>query len=455
MTTPATIPQGGQLALPSRWLVPSEVAEKPEVDGILRTAYIALSLFCAVFFIWAIAAPLSSAAIAQGVLRADGGGRKTVQHLEGGIVSKILVREGQKVKAGQVIVILDETQSAARDAALQTTYDTLLAQDARLTAEREGRSRVTYPKELLDRADNEMVAQIIRASDAVFRTRRQALSDQMAIMRQRLGQASAELASTGAQIDALRSQAQLLTDEESGVSKLVEEGLERRSRLLAIQRQQAQTIGQQGQLLGNVARIRDSAGETRAQMSFLSGQQITEAAAQQREVQASLAEVTEKLNVSRDISKRRQILAPVDGTVVNLRMVTPAGVLTPGQAILDIVPSNEKIVIVARLKANDIDVVHENQIAEVRLTPYKARTVPLLKGRVRSVSPDAMIDENTSTLYYEAQVELDPKELKGLPDVRLLSGMPAEVFIKLGDRSLFQYLIQPFVDSFHRAFRED
>lgn len=300
-----------------------------------------------------------------------------------------------------------------------------------------------------------MVAQIIRASDAVFRTRRQALSDQMAIMRQRLGQASAELASTGAQIDALRSQAQLLTDEESGVSKLVEEGLERRSRLLAIQRQQAQTIGQQGQLLGNVARIRDSAGETRAQMSFLSGQQATEAAAQQREVQASLAEITEKLNVSRDISKRRQIVAPVDGTVVNLRMVTPAGVLTPGQAILDIVPSNEKIVIVARLKANDIDVVHENQIAEVRLTPYKARTVPLLKGRVRSVSPDAMIDENTSTLYYEAQVELDPKELKGLPDVRLLSGMPAEVFIKLGDRSLFQYLVQPFVDSFHRAFRED
>lgn len=455
MTTPATIPQGGQLALSSTWLVPSEVAPKPEVDGILRTAYIALAVFFGIFFIWAIAAPLSSAAIAQGILRADGGGRKTVQHLEGGIVSKILVREGQKVKAGQPLVLLDETQSAARDAALQTTYDTLLAQDARLTAEREGRARVSYPKELLDRADDPMVAQIIRASDAVFRTRRQALADQMAIMRQRLGQASAELASTGAQIEALRSQSQLLADEETGVSKLVEEGLERRSRLLAIQRQQAQTLGQQGQLQGSVARIRDSAGETRAQMSFLSGQQATEAAAQQREVQATLAEVTEKLNVSRDISKRRQIVAPVDGTVVNLRMVTPNGVLTPGQAILDIVPSNEKIVIVARLKANDIDVVHENQIAEVRLTPYKARTVPLLKGKVRSVSPDAMIDENTGTLFYEAQVELDPKELKSLPDVRLLSGMPAEVFIKLGDRSLFQYLVQPFVDSFHRAFRED
>jgi HlyD family secretion protein len=456
MTIPATVPQGGQLALSNSWLIPVEVAEKPQVDGILKTAYIALAVFSAIFIIWAAAAPLSSAAIAQGVLRADGGGRKTVQHLEGGIIKKILVREGQKVKAGQVIVLLDETQSAARDAALQTTYDNLVAQDARLTAEREGRASVTYPKELLERAKSDpAVAQVIRASDAVFRTRRQALSDQMAIMRQRLGQASAELSSTGAQLQALREQSQLLADEETGVSKLVEEGLERRSRLLALQRQQAQTLGQQGQLQGNAARIRDAAAETRAQMSFLYGQQATDAAAQQRDVQASLAEVTEKLNVSRDISKRRQIIAPVDGTIVNLRMVTPTGVITPGQPILDIVPSNEKIVILARLKANDIDVVHENQVAEVRLTPYKARTVPLLKGRVRSVSPDASIDEQSGTLYYEAQIELDPRELKELPNVRLLSGMPAEVFINLGERSLFQYMVQPFIDSFRRAFRED
>jgi HlyD family secretion protein len=179
-----------------------------------------------------------------------------------------------------------------------------------------------------------------------------------------------------------------------------------------------------------------------------------DAATQQRDIQMQIAEAREKLKVSGDIRSRQQILAPIDGTVVNLRLITPGGIIGPGQPVLDIVPSNEKIVVTARLKANDIDVVHPGLKAEVRLTPYKARVMPALHGVVREVSADATIDEDNHQLFYKVMVEIGPDELKHFPDVRLTSGMPAEVFIDLGSSSLMQYLFQPMIDSFHRAFRE-
>ena len=147
-------------------------------------------------------------------------------------------------------------------------------------------------------------------------------------------------------------------------------------------------------------------------------------------------------------------MAPIDGRVVNLRLITPGGVIGPGQPVLDIVPSNEKIVITTRLKANDIDVVHRGLKAEVKLTPFKSRVMPNLHGIVREVSPDATYDKDNQQLYYKVLVEIGPEEMKKFPDVRLMSGMPAEVFIDLGSSSLMQYLLQPMIDSFNRAFRE-
>jgi HlyD family secretion protein len=311
-----------------RWPAETNV---PQVGKILRLAYIALGVFALIFALWAIFAPLHSAAIASGSLRADGGGRKTVQHLEGGIIRQILVKEGQQVRAGQPLVLLDDTQSTAQNTALLTSYYALLAQDARLTAERNGAKSVTYSQELTSRANDPNVRSIIAASDAVFKTRRRALGDQISILDQRLGQASAEMSSARSQVTSLGDQNRLLDEEMRGVKVLVDEGLERKSRLLALQRQQAANLGQQGQLAGNLDRIKDSMGETSAQKSFLRGQQATDIAAQQREVQVSLAEAREKLAVSRDIKLRQQIVAPVDGTVMNLRLVTPGGIVGAGQ----------------------------------------------------------------------------------------------------------------------------
>ncbi len=442
--------EAAPLALPA----PDGHAGGPKVGRSLRLAMLSIVLFIVAFGFWSWAAPLNSAAIAPGYLEAAGGGRRTVQHLEGGIVRRFLVEEGQLVRAGQPLVELDDTQTDASDAALRSTLYGLLAQDARLTAERLGMGSIRYPAELLAAATDPEVKEIIAASNAEFATRQRGLSEQAQILTQRIGQSRADIRSSDAQIAALADQAKLLNDEEMGVNMLVEEGLERKSRLLALQRQQALVEGEHGKLTNNLDRLRDTIGETRAQMVSMRGQAALDAAAQQREVQLRIAEAREKLKVSSDIRDRQEITAPITGRVANLRLITPGGVVGAGQPILDIVPSSEQIVVSARLRPNDIDMVHSGLKAEIKLTPYKARVIPNLLGTVKEVSPDAIFDKDSQQIYYKVIVEIAPEQLRRYPDVRLMSGMPAEVYIDLGSSSLFQYLFQPMVDSFNRSFRE-
>lgn len=426
----------------------------PRVKGAMRLAIGSIVAFLVIFGLWSWAAPLNSAAIAPGILEAAGGGRRTVQHLEGGIVSKFMVVEGQKVRAGELLVQLDTTQTEAKDAAVRSALHGLLAQDARLTAERNGAPVVKYPAELLAISDRPEIRDILAASNALFAARRRGLSEQTTVLRERQGQSRAEIRSASAQLSAVGDQAKLLDDEEMGVNMLVEEGLERKSRLLSLQRQKSAAEGQRGQLTNSLDRLRKTIDETSAQMTFLRGQTVTDAATQQRDIQMQIAEAREKLKVSEDIRKRQQIVAPVDGVVANLRLITPGGVIGAGQPVLDIVPSNERIVVAARLNANDIDMVHPGLQAEVKLTPFKSRVLPGLKGTVREVSPDATFDEEARQLYYKVKIEIAPEELDHFPEVKLTSGMPTEVFIDLGSTSLMQYLLQPLIDSFHRAFRE-
>lgn len=433
---------------------PDHDVSGPQVNGSMRLALLSIGLFVLAFAVWSWAAPLNSAAIASGFLEAEGGGRRTVQHLEGGIVRQFLVKEGQEVRAGQPLVLFDETQSEASDAALRTSFYGLLAQDARLTAERLGLPTVRYPAELLAAAGDPEVKEIIAASNAEFASRRRGLAEQAQILSQRIGQSNADIRSSGAQIAALTDQAKLLDDEQMGVDMLVDEGLERKSRLLALQRQKALVDGERGKLTNNLDRLRDTIGETRAQMVSLRGQMVLEATGQQRQVQLQIAELREKLTVSSDIRTRQQVVAPVAGRVANLRLITPGGVIGAGQPILDIVPTSEKIVVSARLRPIDIDVVHKGLKAEIKLTPYKARVIPNLIGTVKEVSPDAIYDKDAQQIYYKVIVEISAAQLKKYPDVQLMSGMPAEVYIDLGSSSLLQYLFQPMIDSFNRSFRE-
>ena len=453
MNIPFRLGEDGEpvrLALPS----PDHDAAGPRVSGSMRLALVSIGLFVLAFTVWSWAAPLNSAAIASGFLEAEGGGRRTVQHLEGGMVRQFLVKEGQEVRAGQPLVLFDATQSEASDAALRTSFYGLLAQDARLTAERLGLPTVSYPAELLAAAGDPEVKEIIAASNAEFASRRRGLAEQAQILSQRIGQSNADIRSSGAQIAALSDQAKLLDDEQMSVDMLVDEGLERKSRLLALQRQKALVDGERGKLTNNLDRLRDTIGETRAQMVSLRGQAVLEASGLQRQVQLQIAEAREKLTVSGDIRARQQVVAPIAGRVANLRLITPGGVIGAGQPILDIVPTSEKIVVSARLRPIDIDVVHKGLKAEIKLTPYKARVIPNLIGTVKEVSPDAIYDKDAQQIYYKVIVEISAAQLKKYPDVQLMSGMPAEVYIDLGSSSLLQYLFQPMIDSFNRSFRE-
>jgi HlyD family secretion protein len=431
-----------------------ELPPVPTLKSPMKWAYLSIIGFLAVFILWSVLAPMNSAAIAPGVLRAEGGGRKTIQHLEGGIIEAITVREGQSVSKGQVVARLDRTQTSAIDTALQGQYDTLMAQDARLTAERERRATIYFPAELTARASDPKVAEIMNGQKSVFLSRKNSQFAQLSILEQRVGQSYAEIDSYTAQIAALADQESLLNQEITNVAALVNEGLERQSRLLTLQRQSSSLEGQRGQLVANIARVRQSVSETEAQMVYLRDSLLTEVTAQQRDIKTQMLEIVERLKASNDVDKRREIVSPVDGRIVNLKFVTSGGVVRPGEPIMDVVPRNEKIIVLAKLKANDVDSVREGQEASVRLTPYKARIMPLLKGRVISVGADAIPDDSTQQLYYQTQIELNEKEIDQLKDVQLLSGMPAEVFINLGERSLFQYFVQPLVDSFRRAFRE-
>jgi HlyD family secretion protein len=432
----------------------NETPTVPSLGTPLIWAYGSIAAFFLIFGAWSLLAPMSSAAIASGVLRAEGGGRKIIQHLEGGIISEILVREGNTVTQGQVLARLDNTQTDAVDTSLQTQFDALLALDARLSAEQQRRDTIYFPAELTSRKRDAKVAEIMSGQQSVFISRKNSQFAQLSILEQRIGQSGSEIDSYVSQIDALDQQKKSLSEEIGNISGLVNEGLERQSRLLGLQRQVSAMDGQKGQLVANIARVRQAVSETRAQMIYLRDSLLSEVTTQQRDVRTQIADLAERLKTSKDVNRRREILSPVDGRVVNLRFVTSGGVVRPGEPIMDIVPRNEKIIVIAKLRANDVDAVREGQIANVRLTPYKARILPMLQGTVRSVGADATVDERSGQLFYETQIALDDKELSRLEDVNLLSGMPAEVFIDLGTRSLFQYFMQPMIDSFHRAFRE-
>ncbi len=290
---------------------------------------------------------------------------------------------------------------------------------------------------------------------ALLATRRAALAGQVDVLRTTASQAQAEIGSLEAQISSHRAQLSLLRGELETVQQLVDEQLERRSRLLELQRAVASAEGQIGNLTGQVLRARRAMSEAQARIGALSSERRDESQGRLRDVQMQLSEVRERLKAATDVNQRRTIVSPADGQVVELRHTTVGGVVRAGEPVMDIVPDRQRFVIAARVRPIDIENVVVGLPTEVRLLPYSGRKVPMLMGHVTSVSQDAIVPETPGAQpYYSVEVELDdPKQLESL-NVKLLSGMPTDTYIILGNRSLFAYLFQPLTDSFRRAFRE-
>lgn len=431
-----------------------DLSERVPARVPLLIGVAAILLFAGLFGIWGSVAPLASAAIAPGVIKAEGS-RRTVQHLEGGIVREILARDGDRVVAGQVLARLDDVSSLAQHAALKSQRVAVMAQQARLAAEFSGAPEIVWPDEIRRERQEQRVADAIAVQTALFISRRTALESQVGVLAERIEQLNATMASARAQIRSLDEQIVLLKSEITVVADMVRLGHERKSRLLGLQRQEAALVGNRGDLESQIQRSGASIAENRAQMKSLRDQRANEVANELTEVRQKLVEAQEKEKQAADVTVRRDILAPVGGSVMNSRIFTVGGVVKPGDPVLDIVPGEERLVAEVQIAPGDIDVVHAGLLAEVRLPAFKQRLAPFLEGKVVFVSADAVVDDRNQRSFYRAHIVLDAAQLARLgAGVQLTPGMPVEALILVGERTFLEYLVQPLRDSFARAFRE-
>jgi len=413
---------------------------------------------CLAFFggltAWSVLVPLASAAIGHGVVSPDGS-RRTVQHLEGGIVERLLVRDGSRVAAGEPLVVLaDKAARATYDLAL-TQHRQHLAIKARLIAERDNKEDLTLPPELAEHAAEPEVAALINAQRTLMADRRASLAGRKDLLKKRIAEIEEEIEGLHAQIASRDRQLAIIKEEISTASFLTDKKLTPRPRLLQLQREQAEMDGQQATTRSAIARSYQSIGESAQRIAQLDVEWQEDVGNRLTEVAGKLTETKDRLLAASDVLRRLVVTAPVAGVVVQMRLHTVGGVIGRGDPILDIVPRDDDLVIDARISPNDIDVVRKGQAVQIVLSAYNQRTLPRLVGQVRDVSADRITDPQTQASYYKVRVEVDRNALAAIgAGIELSPGMPAEVMVMTGQRTAFDYLTRPFLDSLRRGLTE-
>ncbi|MFO1049234.1 MAG: HlyD family type I secretion periplasmic adaptor subunit [Geminicoccaceae bacterium] len=423
--------------------------------GPLLAAVAVLLVFFGGFGTWAALVPLSGAALAPAYVAPEGF-RKTVQHLEGGIVAEIRVREGSQVEAGEVVAVLDDTRARADFNAARSQLVSMLARSARLDAEETGAATPPFAADLLAVGEGDAdVRALIDAERQNLTARRQALADQVAMRDGKIAQARADLASYEGSLKSIDRQLELIDEEIATVEDLLRKGLDRKPRLLALQRARADLDGQRNAAVNNAAGTRELIGATQAERAALISGRAEEVATGLAEALAAATRLRAEVQAASDRLDRTRIRAPVAGEVVDLKLRTVGGVVNPGEPLMDLVPRGQPLVIEARVSPRDIDVVHPGLKADVHLTAFHTRYLARVQGEVRQVSADRLTDPKTGEPYYTAQIYVDMAEVqKKTPEVKLSPGMPAEAMIITGERTAFEYLIQPIRNTFRRSLRE-
>jgi HlyD family type I secretion membrane fusion protein len=413
-----------------------------------------IALIFAGFGGWAATASISSAVISQGSITVDSK-RKLVQHLEGGIVGKLLVRDGDVVTAGDTLVMLDATRPRSMLAIIMSSLRKELAGEARLIAERDGSAEIKFPADLLADAAQPEVRALMESQNAIFSARRSSLRGEVSILEQRLGQLRDEVIGLSAQRESKQRQMAFIADELSGLKQLMAIGQTTKPRMLALERQAAALQGEEGELLSSIARSDKSLGETRLEIIQREKNFQKSVTEELEAVQSRLRDLQERAVAARDVLMRISITAPVSGTVVNVSVHTVGAVIKAGETIMEIVPGTDALIAEVSIRPQDIDNVTLDQPAAIRLLAFKQRTTPLLHGTVSYVSADSLLNPVTQQQYYVARIEVPAEEIARLGKLKLQPGMQIEVMIRTGDRTAFQYLIQPIVDSVNRAWREE
>jgi HlyD family type I secretion membrane fusion protein len=430
-----------------------DVERAGEPWPLIRAGIVGSLLLVAGILIWVWLAPLSGAVIGPAQIKVDMN-RKTVQHQEGGIVGEILVRDGSKVKAGQTLILLRDVRVDAGNEAVRTQLDAELAKAARLSAEQSGAAQIAFPVELTQRSADPRVAELLKHESAVFRVRREALTNQIALLRTQAREARDEIKARQGQLKAGEQALKLQRDELEQNLSLAKEGFVSKTRLLVLQREVAQHESRQAEGAAELARAQQKVSDLELRAETLRSTFNQEASNELRQTTAAIFDLREKLRPAQDAEQRQRITAPSSGEVVDLKVTSVGAVIAPREPILDIVPEDPDLLVEARVRPEDVSYVKIDSPADVRLTAFRQRITPTVEGKVVYVSADRLVDKATNAPYYAVHVRVPPEALRKAGDLKLQAGMPAEVFIQTAPRNALQYLFDPILGFLQRSLRE-
>lgn len=405
--------------------------------------------------VWSAFASIAGAVVAMGQLKVESN-RQVVQHLDGGVVKEILVKEGDVVKAGEVLLRLDDKLMAGELAIAEGQLYEIMARRGRLVAERDGLAAPVFNDELQEAAKrNPEIASLLEGQTRLYAARATSMKGQKEQLRERQSQIREEIAGADAQSVALQSQLELVSKELTDLRGLLAKGLAQASRVLALERENARLLGQAGEIKANIARLKGQISEIEIQLLGLDSTQREEAITELRDFEYRENELREQRNSLIETLDRLEVRAPRPGRVLGMTIYALRSVVRPAEPILYIVPSDEELVVEARIETINIDQIYPGQNARLRFSAFSARTTPEVPGKVVKVSPDTFTDEATGMSYYSAELKFDLDSLASFNDLELIAGMPVETYIQTGDRSPFSYFTKPLTDYFNKALRDD
>lgn len=402
---------------------------------------------------WAMGTDIAGAIIAQGTVVVESNVRK-VQHPSGGVVGEIRARDGDRVKAGDVLVSLDATITRANVAIVTRAVDELAARKARLEAERGGAEVMVIPDELMLRQTDRTVVQLIEGEQTLFELRRSARTGQKAQLRYRVTQLEEEVSGLTAQARAKAQEIVLVQRELAGARDLWDKNLMPITKLTALEREAVRLEGERAQLMSHSAQSKGKIAETELQIIQIDRDLTSEVGKELREVDSKVGELLERRVAAEEQLRRIDIRAPQDGMVHQSLVHTIGGVISAGDTIMVIVPDADSLVIEAKVAPHEIDQIQLGHGAILRFSAFNQRTTPEITGKLVRISADLSSDQRSGITYYAVRIALEPEEVGRLGDVKLLPGMPVEAFIKTGDRRVISYLMKPLQDQMLRSFRE-
>lgn len=421
----------------------------------ITAGYAVIFLGLGVFGTWAATAPLASAVVAPGQLSVETN-RKTIQHLEGGIISQILAKEGEIVNVGDILVKLDPTQAQGNYSVYQTRMIVLQATEARLLAESVDAKEITWPEDLSAASKDPSVQEAVKLQTILFEDRKRTKDGQVAIMKARIEQLNEAVKGLRQQLGAVTKQISSMQGEIDRLTSGQEKGVIGKNQLSQMTRGLLDLQGDHGEITAEIAKLQQTISETQLQIVQIRQEFIERAGGELRDIRDQLAEVTERRNVALNILDRTTVRAPVRGMVQNIQIHTTNGVIRAAEPILDIIPLDDDLIVNARIRPVDIDSLQVGTEAEVRFSAFSSRTTPTIFGKLTVLSQDVIEPQRQGEgPYYLARIEVDDKDVPLDIRGRLLPGMPADVIVATGERTFGQYILKPLTDSFHKSMREE